>query len=189
LLQDDLGGAGDRGARTCSARSPRFYSRKLPPDSRCSIVACIWYHGDDFDPDLPAVPPRSGGSGRSVSPIRSPPGCPDRLRLPIMVARQRAQELRTHRGAQRAIDIDVHRGEVLCLVGASGSGKIDVSCAASNHLETIDRGRSSWLDGQTRRPGTVVNGRVHEAATRRQSAARRSRIGMGVPAVQPCSAT
>ena len=40
----------------------------------------------------------------------------------------------------RGIDLDVARGEVLCLIGPSGSGKSTL-LRCINHLETIDAGR------------------------------------------------
>ena len=45
----------------------------------------------------------------------------------------------------KGIDMDVHRGEVVCLLGPSGSGKTTfLRCI--NQLETIDGGRI-WVDG------------------------------------------
>ncbi len=45
----------------------------------------------------------------------------------------------------KGIDLDVHRGEVVCLLGPSGSGKTTfLRCI--NQLETIDGGRI-WVDG------------------------------------------
>ena len=93
--------------------------------------------------------------------------------LPIMVARNVHKSFGPTE-VLKGIDIDVHRGEVLCLVGASGSGK-STFLRCINHLETIDRG-VIVVDGQLV-GGTVVNGRVHEAAPA-DIAARRSRIGM-----------
>ncbi len=46
----------------------------------------------------------------------------------------------------KGIDMDVHRGEVVCLLGPSGSGKTTfLRCI--NQLETIDGGRI-WVDGE-----------------------------------------
>jgi polar amino acid transport system ATP-binding protein len=46
----------------------------------------------------------------------------------------------------KGIDMDVHKGEVVCLLGPSGSGKTTfLRCI--NQLETIDGGRI-WVDGE-----------------------------------------
>ena len=45
----------------------------------------------------------------------------------------------------KGIDLDVRRGEVVCLLGPSGSGK-STFLRCINHLETIDGGRI-WVDG------------------------------------------
>ncbi|MBC7557866.1 MAG: amino acid ABC transporter ATP-binding protein, partial [Dermatophilaceae bacterium] len=45
----------------------------------------------------------------------------------------------------KGIDLDVHKGQVICLLGPSGSGKTTfLRCI--NQLETIDGGRI-WVDG------------------------------------------
>ena len=46
----------------------------------------------------------------------------------------------------KSISLEVQRGEVLCLVGASGSGK-STFLRCINHLETINAGRL-WVDGE-----------------------------------------
>jgi len=74
----------------------------------------------------------------------------------------------------RGIDLEVARGEVLCLLGASGSGK-STFLRCINYLESIDSG-FILVDGELV-GGEVVGGRVHESAPARV-AARRSRIGM-----------
>ena len=46
----------------------------------------------------------------------------------------------------KGIDLDVHKGQVVCLLGPSGSGKTTfLRCI--NQLETIDGGRI-WIDGE-----------------------------------------
>jgi polar amino acid transport system ATP-binding protein len=74
----------------------------------------------------------------------------------------------------RGIDLTVHRGEVVCLLGASGSGK-STFLRCINHLETVDRG-FILVDGQLI-GSDLVDGRLHEV---RPSvvAERKSRIGM-----------
>ncbi|HET8602641.1 MAG TPA: amino acid ABC transporter ATP-binding protein [Marmoricola sp.] len=48
--------------------------------------------------------------------------------------------------ALRGVDLDVHRGEVVVVIGPSGSGKSTL-CRTINRLETIDEG-TICLDGQ-----------------------------------------
>ena len=74
----------------------------------------------------------------------------------------------------KGIDMDVHRGEVVCLLGPSGSGKTTfLRCI--NQLETIDGGRI-WVDGDLMgyedRAGTL-----HRLNDKRIAAQRRE-IGM-----------
>ncbi|WP_330475891.1 amino acid ABC transporter ATP-binding protein [Terrabacter sp. C0L_2] len=74
----------------------------------------------------------------------------------------------------KGIDLDVHRGEVVCLLGPSGSGKTTfLRCI--NQLEAIDGGRI-WVDGDLvgyREEG----GHLHHL-TDKQVAAQRRDIGM-----------
>ncbi|MGO4596866.1 amino acid ABC transporter ATP-binding protein [Terrabacter sp. 2RAF25] len=74
----------------------------------------------------------------------------------------------------KGIDLDVHRGEVVCLLGPSGSGKTTfLRCI--NQLETIDGGRI-WVDGDLvgyREEG----GHLHHL-TDKQVATQRREIGM-----------
>jgi polar amino acid transport system ATP-binding protein len=74
----------------------------------------------------------------------------------------------------KGIDLTVQRGEVVCLLGASGSGK-STFLRCINHLETVDRG-FILVDGQLV-GSDLVRGRLREA---RPSvvAERKSRIGM-----------
>ncbi|MCE1163617.1 MAG: ATP-binding cassette domain-containing protein, partial [Thiomonas sp.] len=46
----------------------------------------------------------------------------------------------------KGVSLDVQRGEVVCLLGASGSGK-STFLRCINHLEQIDSGRL-WVDGE-----------------------------------------
>ncbi|WP_409485670.1 amino acid ABC transporter ATP-binding protein [Arsenicicoccus dermatophilus] len=74
----------------------------------------------------------------------------------------------------KGIDVDVHEGQVVCLLGPSGSGKTTfLRCI--NQLESIDGGRI-WVDGQL--VGyREVGGRLHHL-TDAQVAAQRREIGM-----------
>ncbi|HEU4546084.1 MAG TPA: ATP-binding cassette domain-containing protein, partial [Microlunatus sp.] len=74
----------------------------------------------------------------------------------------------------KGIDMDVRKGEVVCLLGPSGSGKTTfLRCI--NQLETINGGRI-WVDGDLM--GYVDKGgklhRLHD----KQIAAQRREIGM-----------
>ncbi|ASU86105.1 amino acid ABC transporter ATP-binding protein [Nocardiopsis gilva YIM 90087] len=74
----------------------------------------------------------------------------------------------------RGIDLEVRRGEVMCVVGPSGSGK-STFLRCINHLEKIDGGRL-WVDGQLmgyRQKGGKLY-ELHDA----QVAAQRRGIGM-----------
>lgn len=74
----------------------------------------------------------------------------------------------------KGIDLEVVRGEVVCLLGASGSGK-STFLRCINHLETVDQG-FIVVDGQM--VGYNVEGdRLHEASPR-EIARRRANIGM-----------
>ncbi|WP_305853208.1 amino acid ABC transporter ATP-binding protein [Ensifer sp. ENS05] len=76
--------------------------------------------------------------------------------------------------ALRGVNLEVEKGEVLCIVGPSGSGK-STFLRCINHLETIDRGKlrvDGQLVGYEERAG-----RLHELREK-QLAARRAEIGM-----------
>ncbi|WP_084722887.1 amino acid ABC transporter ATP-binding protein [Streptomonospora alba] len=74
----------------------------------------------------------------------------------------------------RGIDMEVHRGDVCCVVGPSGSGK-STFLRCINHLEKISAGRL-WVDGQLmgyrQRAGKLYE--LHDAQVARQ----RRGIGM-----------
>jgi polar amino acid transport system ATP-binding protein len=74
----------------------------------------------------------------------------------------------------KGIDMDVHKGEVFCLLGPSGSGKTTfLRCI--NQLETIDGGRI-WVDGDLMGYADR-DGHLHHL-TDKQIAAQRREIGM-----------
>jgi polar amino acid transport system ATP-binding protein len=74
----------------------------------------------------------------------------------------------------KGIDMQVHRGEVLCLIGPSGSGK-STFLRCINHLEKIDGGELS-VDGELVGYRQVGN-RLHELKDR-EVCGKRSEIGM-----------
>lgn len=59
---------------------------------------------------------------------------------PLMIGRKVEKSFGTVK-VLRSVDIEVHRGEVVCLLGPSGSGKSTL-LRCINHLETIDGGCS-----------------------------------------------
>jgi polar amino acid transport system ATP-binding protein len=74
----------------------------------------------------------------------------------------------------RGVSLDVHRGEVVCLIGPSGSGKTTL-LRCLNHLERIDGGRVE-IDGQLVGYRDGPNGTVVEASEK-EVARRRAEIG------------
>lgn len=92
----------------------------------------------------------------------------------VMVRAERVYKAFGHREVLRGVDLDVARGEVVCLLGPSGSGK-STFLRCVNHLERIDSGRL-WVDGELvgcRRK----DGRLQELKER-EVARKRSEIGM-----------
>lgn len=74
----------------------------------------------------------------------------------------------------KGINLEVNRGEVVCLLGASGSGK-STFLRCINHLETLSNGRI-WVDGKV--VGYRQDGdRLYELSDR-EAARQRSSIGM-----------
>ncbi len=92
----------------------------------------------------------------------------------VMVRAERVCKSFGHRAVLRGVDLEVARGEVVCLLGPSGSGK-STFLRCINHLEKIDSGRL-WVDGELvgyRRKGD----RLHELRER-EAARKRCEIGM-----------
>ncbi|WP_305852555.1 amino acid ABC transporter ATP-binding protein [Agrobacterium sp. AGB01] len=76
--------------------------------------------------------------------------------------------------ALRGVNLEVQKGEVMCIVGPSGSGK-STFLRCINHLETIDRGKlrvDGQLVGYEERAGKLFE------LKEKQLAARRAEIGM-----------
>lgn len=79
-----------------------------------------------------------------------------------------------HNEVLRGIDLEVHRGQVVCLLGPSGAGK-STFLRCLNHLETIDAGQV-WVDGKP--IGSALRGgKLHELREREVAKQRRD-IGM-----------
>jgi polar amino acid transport system ATP-binding protein len=74
----------------------------------------------------------------------------------------------------KGIDLEVHRGEVMCILGPSGSGK-STFLRCINHLEKIDAGRLS-VDGEL--VGYQRSGDKLYELRESEVAAKRSEIGM-----------
>lgn len=74
----------------------------------------------------------------------------------------------------RGVDMDVHTGEVVCILGASGGGKSTL-LRAINHLETIDSGEL-WVDGSL--IGYEPHGQVYREMSPKQIAFQRRTVGM-----------
>ena len=68
------------------------------------------------------------------------------------------------------IDLEVHKGQVVCLLGPSGAGK-STFLRCINHLETIDAGQI-WVDGEPigfrQRGGKLYELRERDVARQRR---------------------
>ena len=92
----------------------------------------------------------------------------------VMVKSEQVHKSFGHLEVLKGIDLEVQRGEVMCIIGASGSGK-STFLRCINHLEKIDAGRLT-VDGHLvgyRERG----GKLHEMSER-DSAKSRQDIGM-----------
>jgi polar amino acid transport system ATP-binding protein len=74
----------------------------------------------------------------------------------------------------KSVDLNVARGEVVCIIGRSGSGK-STFLRCINHLERIDGGRL-WVDGEV--VGYQQRGNRLQELPDREIAHRRAQIGM-----------
>ena len=92
----------------------------------------------------------------------------------ILVRAQRVTKSFGHTMVLDGVDLDIARGEVVCLIGPSGSGKTTfLRCI--NHLETLDGGEL-WVDGEL--VGyRLKRDRLYELSER-EACARRAEIGM-----------
>ncbi|KQY07841.1 ectoine/hydroxyectoine ABC transporter ATP-binding protein EhuA [Mycobacterium sp. Root135] len=79
-----------------------------------------------------------------------------------------------HTEVLRGVDMEVHRGQVVCLLGPSGAGK-STFLRCLNHLETVDEGEV-WVDGEPI-GFRLRNGKLHELRERDVAKQRRN-IGM-----------
>lgn len=79
-----------------------------------------------------------------------------------------------HTEVLRGVDMEVHRGQVVCLLGPSGAGK-STFLRCLNHLETVDEGEV-WVDGEPI-GFQLRNGKLYELRERDVAKQRRD-IGM-----------
>lgn len=79
-----------------------------------------------------------------------------------------------HTEVLRGVDVEVHRGQVVCLLGPSGAGK-STFLRCLNHLETVDEGEV-WVDGEPI-GFRLRNGKLYELRERDVAKQRRD-IGM-----------
>jgi len=94
--------------------------------------------------------------------------------MTVMVSAQKVHKYFGNSHVLRGLSLDVHKGEVVCILGASGSGK-STFLRTINHLETIDSGRiyvEDILVGYEPRDGNL-----HELADR-DVCKQRQHIGM-----------
>lgn len=93
--------------------------------------------------------------------------------LPLL----RAENVHKYFGANqvlKGINMEVSRGEVVCLLGPSGSGK-STFLRCINHLETVDQGRI-WVDNEV--IGYEQRGNDMVALSEKKTARQRAEIGM-----------
>ncbi|WP_410603815.1 amino acid ABC transporter ATP-binding protein [Amycolatopsis sp. lyj-90] len=79
-----------------------------------------------------------------------------------------------HTEVLSGVDLEVHKGQVVCLLGPSGAGK-STFLRCVNHLETIDAGQV-WVDGEPI-GFRLKNGKLYELKEREVARQRRD-IGM-----------
>ncbi|TQR85403.1 amino acid ABC transporter ATP-binding protein [Mycobacterium hodleri] len=79
-----------------------------------------------------------------------------------------------HTEVLRGVDMEVHRGQVVCLLGPSGAGK-STFLRCLNHLEAVDEGEV-WVDGEPI-GFQLRNGKLYELRERDVAKQRRD-IGM-----------
>lgn len=79
-----------------------------------------------------------------------------------------------HTEVLRGVDMEVHRGQVVCLLGPSGAGK-STFLRCLNHLESVDEGQV-WVDGKPI-GFELRNGKLYELRERDVAKQRRD-IGM-----------
>ena len=91
-----------------------------------------------------------------------------------MVRAQQVHKSFGHAEVLKGIDLEVARGEVLCIIGPSGSGK-STFLRCINHLEKIDAGKL-WVDGELM--GYREKGDVLHEMHQRDVAVQRAKIGM-----------
>jgi polar amino acid transport system ATP-binding protein len=94
--------------------------------------------------------------------------------MPLVHAVNVMKSFDGHTQVLKGIDLDVRKGQVICLLGPSGSGKTTfLRCI--NQLETIDGGRI-WVDGELM--GYQDRAGILHRLTNKNIAAQRREIGM-----------
>ena len=169
--RDDRHGQGHLAARRRSRSSTELFYQtqrdRQPHASRSCpafVAATLWYLIVCSHPDGRAVLPRAATTAAASAampqedaaassaeiaggPLMSEPTHRRRTDEGTSPSSTRSTSPRAFHGTEvlKGIDMDVHRGEVVCLLGPSGSGKTTfLRCI--NQLETIDGGRI-WVDG------------------------------------------